>query len=163
MEIDICICIWDFLDKRYKEIKKTKKILKKEIIIAFIIGVIIASGITVYATSYLASQVTYKEGKKVEQALNELYSKKNKSAQQVATLTTQGASYKFQNDGYITGTASTPDDWEANLMFDGEIISVCPGDTSATRKVSLYVPKGTVVQTRAEHGDYNLTCYEFIM
>lgn len=48
-------------------------------------------------------------------------------------------------------------------MFDWEIISVCPGDTSATRKASLYVPKGTVVQTRADHGDYNLTCYEFIM
>lgn len=53
-----------------------KKILKKEIIIAFIIGLLISSGITVYATSYLAGQVTYKEGKTVEQALNELYSKK---------------------------------------------------------------------------------------
>lgn len=48
-------------------------------------------------------------------------------------------------------------------MFDGERIFVCPGDIFAVRKVSLYVPKETVVQTRADHGDYNLTCYEFIM
>lgn len=52
-----------------------KKILKKEVIIAFIIGVLISSGITVYATGYLASQVTYKDGKTVEQALNDLYKK----------------------------------------------------------------------------------------
>lgn len=56
-----------------------KKILKKEVIIAFIIGVLISSGITVYATGYLASQVTYKDGKTVEQALNDLYKKNNGS------------------------------------------------------------------------------------
>lgn len=54
-----------------------KKILKKEVIVAFIIGLVIASGITVYATSYLASQIEYKDGKTVEQALNELYKSKH--------------------------------------------------------------------------------------
>ena len=38
---------------------------------------LISSGITVYATGYLASQVTYKDGKTVEQALNDLYKKNN--------------------------------------------------------------------------------------
>ena len=46
---------------------------KKGIIISFIIGVILASSIAVYATGYLASQVTYKDGKTVEYALNDLY------------------------------------------------------------------------------------------
>jgi len=46
---------------------------KKGIIISFIIGVIIASSITVYATSYFAKDITYKEGKSVEDALNDLY------------------------------------------------------------------------------------------
>lgn len=48
---------------------------KKCIIISFIIGVIIASSITVYATSYFAKDVTYKDGKSVEYALNDLYLK----------------------------------------------------------------------------------------
>lgn len=52
---------------------------KKGIIISFIIGVIVASSITVYATSYFAKDVTYKDGKNVEEALNELYSKINAS------------------------------------------------------------------------------------
>lgn len=136
------------------------------IIIGLIIGVLIASGITVYAYSYIASDISYtKPGTEtaisVEEALNDLYSKSNKTSQQVTTLTTQGESYTFQNDGYITGTASTPDGWNANLLFDGEPIAVCPGDTTRTFQVSVYVTKGTVVQTRSDHGAYNLTCYEF--
>ena len=48
---------------------------KKGIIISFIIGVILASSITVYATSYFAKDITYKDGKTVEYALNDLYTK----------------------------------------------------------------------------------------
>jgi len=50
-----------------------------KVIIGFLIGVILASGITVYATSYLAKDISYtKEGtniKSVEDALNDLYKK----------------------------------------------------------------------------------------
>ena len=52
-----------------------KKLLKKEVVIAFIIGIIIASGVTVCASGIFANQVTYKNGKTVEAALNELYSR----------------------------------------------------------------------------------------
>ena len=52
-----------------------KKILKKEVIIAFIVGVILASSIAVYA-SLNASDIEYKNGKKVSEALDELYNKK---------------------------------------------------------------------------------------
>jgi hypothetical protein len=59
-----------------------KKILKKEVIIAFIIGIILASSIAVYAYSYAAKDVSYtKPGTDttidVETALNDLYSKFN--------------------------------------------------------------------------------------
>ena len=59
-----------------------KKILKKEVIIAFIIGIILASSIAVYAYSYAAKDVSYtKPGTQtaisVEQALNDLYTKKS--------------------------------------------------------------------------------------
>ena len=43
------------------------------IIIGFIIGVVLASSITVYAYSYIASEIKYTDNKTVEQALNELY------------------------------------------------------------------------------------------
>ena len=48
-----------------------------KLIIGFFIGVILASSIAVYATSYFAKDITYKDGKNVEQALNELYNKKD--------------------------------------------------------------------------------------
>lgn len=50
--------------------------LKKNIkmIIGILVGIVLVSGISVYATTnYLASQVTYKDGKSVEEALNDLY------------------------------------------------------------------------------------------
>ena len=59
-----------------------KKILKKEVIIAFIIGIILASSIAVYAYSYAAKDIGYtKPGENtpisVETALNDLYEKHN--------------------------------------------------------------------------------------
>ena len=43
-------------------------------ILGVIVLVVLVSGVSVYATTtYLASQVTYKDGKTVEEALNELY------------------------------------------------------------------------------------------
>ena len=56
--------------------KENKVITLSALIITIIILIIIASGISVYATAtYMASQVTYKDGKTVEQALNDLYLK----------------------------------------------------------------------------------------
>lgn len=57
-----------------------KEIFKKEVIIAFIIGIILASSIAVYAYSYAAKDIGYtKPGTtttiSVETALNELYNK----------------------------------------------------------------------------------------
>ena len=51
-----------------------KKLLKKELLIGFILGIILASSIAVYAVIN-ASEIDYKNGKKVSQALDDLYSK----------------------------------------------------------------------------------------
>lgn len=61
-----------------------KKIFKKEVIIAFIVGIILASSIAVYAYSYAAKDIGYtKPGTttpiSVETALNDLYNKGNKT------------------------------------------------------------------------------------
>ena len=153
-----------------------KKILKKEVIIAFIIGLLIASGITVYAYSYAAKDVSYtKPGENapisVESALNELYSnsKDNKTPQQVATLTTQDASYTFQNDGYIIGTVEALYNQAGGMIYfntnDPEsstnLVFTAQYNESDEKKCSIYVPKGITVYTRKNYGTYNLTCYEF--
>ena len=79
-----------------------KKILKKEVIIAFIIGIILASSIAVYAYSYMASDIDYtKPGTEtaisVETALNELY--------EVAD--TYEENEEILKDAVLTGKASS--------------------------------------------------------
>lgn len=86
------------------------KLLKKNIkwIILTVILVIIASEISVYATvNYLANQIIYKDGKTVEYALNDLYTKMTET-QASSTVTIDSASvtggsisYTF-NDNYKT-------------------------------------------------------------
>ena len=68
--------------------KKLKQ--KKGIIISFIIGVILASCITAYATSYFAKDVTYKDGKSVEEALNELYKSEKETSDEIKNITLNG-------------------------------------------------------------------------
>ena len=152
-----------------------KKILKKEVIIAFIIGIILASSIAVYATyTYSSKDVGYtKPGTtqeiSVEAALNYLYSKSNKTPQQVATLTTQDASYTFQNDGYITGTVGPTYNTGGGIVYfnsnnpetDENTRVLAPWNDNRAWECSIFVPKGTAVFTRKNYGTYNLTCYEF--
>ena len=137
-----------------------------KLIIGFIIGAILASSITVYAYSYFAKDISYtKPGTdtsiNVETALNELYSKSSKTPQQVATLTEQGATYTFQNDGYILGTATGYSTQTVAAIYynDDERPLAIGGNWTAN--VSLYVTKNTTIKTRDNYGTYNLTCYEF--
>lgn len=146
-----------------------KKILKKEVIIAFIIGILLASSIAVYAATINAKDVDYKDGKTVEYALNDLYSKSNKAPQQVATITTNDrtATYTMQNDGYILGTAGTKTDdgTGANIYFTKNettnIVFITDYRNSNLYTVSLYVTKGTTISVRNDGGIYNLTVYEW--
>ena len=85
---------------------------KKGIIISFIIGVIIASSITVYATSYFANQVSYTtdrnpEIKTVEGALNELYGKMSENEYENKTyiqtgIGTYDSRVTIMSGGYYT-------------------------------------------------------------
>ena len=51
-----------------------------KLIVGFIVGVILASSITVYAYNYLASDIGYTDDKSVADALNELYSLKQEES-----------------------------------------------------------------------------------
>lgn len=80
---------------------------KYRILILIIIVVILITGISVYATTtYLASQVTYKDGKSVEDALNELYNKENIPINEIWSSVSTSINYEhiLNEDGlYITG------------------------------------------------------------
>ena len=95
----------------------------------------------------------------LEDAINDLHNTSNKTAVQVATLTTQGASYTMQNDGYVVGTARGGSGYAAMIFFSDDIVHVA--ENNYTRTASIYAPKDTVVNTRANYGTYNLTVYEW--
>ena len=89
-----------------------KKIMKKEVIISFIIGVILASSIAVYA-SINASEVDYKNNQKVSDALDDLYNKVSTYKNLSTTTTVSPNSLlngytAYDNSGnLITGSIST--------------------------------------------------------
>ena len=137
-----------------------KKILKSRIFI-FVLGLVIAGSIGVYATIKVqSSEIGYKDGT-VEDALDDLYKKADTSkvATQVATLTTQGATYTMANDGYVVGNSTGGSGYAAMIFFSSDVVHV--SENGVTRTVSIWAPKGTVVNTRQGWGAYNLTVYEF--
>ncbi len=72
----------------------------------------------------------------------------------------------MQNDGYITGTAVGELPTQGNngyvsyLIIDGNI-NIISSVNDVTYPVSIYVRSGSVIQTRSDHGTYNLTIYEW--
>ena len=73
-----------------------------KVIVGFIIGVILASSIAVYAYSYFASDVKYTDTKTVEQALDELYANKKETSDMEKIINSNGKQtldkyYKFIN------------------------------------------------------------------
>ena len=156
-----------------KELKIMKKIFKKEVIIAFIIGIILASSIAVYAYSYAARDVSYtKLGENtpisVEAALNDLYNKRNISAQQVYTITAPSIEYTFQNNGCIVGTMNN-DGVTGNAVIFASSLSAEEVDDDiilnyeyrTATSVCINVSAGTTIHTRKNKGSYDLKIYEF--
>ena len=70
-----------------------------KVIIAFIIGIILASSITVYAYNFYATDVKYTDDKSVAEALNELYLSTSKE------LSVEVINHSYTN-GYITSTTT---------------------------------------------------------
>ena len=151
-----------------------KKIIKSRVF-AFILGAITFGSIGVVAATYNAKQISYTpkdtswKVNNVRDAIDELYNKANSSkvATQVATLTTQGATYTMQNDGYIIGTASsTYNEGGYWISYNDnnagtDILSTSNYNDLTIHKVSLYASKDTIIYTRPSYGNYNLTVYEW--
>ena len=133
------------------------KILKSRILLV-IVTAIIFSSITALAYNISANEISYENGT-VKDALDSLY---NIEATQVATLTTRGATYTMQNDGYIIGTAQGTSTTVATVeCSDGKTYILTNEGYTGTRNVSLFIEKGVTVQTRSSSGTYNLTVYEW--
>ena len=144
-------------------------------IIIGMIAIILSGGIGVYAgTEYFASDISYKKPGtnteiSVETALNDLYSKSNKTPQQVGTFTNKGEVYTFQNDGYIVGTVYSTSVSGAVVYIGGlndaestDKEVYCTTNSTAT-VCSIFCTAGTTVHTRKNVNGpiYNLTIYEF--
>ena len=119
-----------------------KKILKKEVIIAFIIGLLIASSIAVYAATINAKDVDYKNGKTVEYALNELY---GKQAQVVAQgeKVSSGTTITVDIGSFVVGTSFG----NMGATNTETIVEHLWGDTYAGigSRTSVYKANGTSV------------------
>ena len=158
-----------------------KKIFKSRIF-AFILGAILFGGIGVVSAytilandiGYTPKDTTWKKSNgeditNVKDAIDELYikSKEGKTATQVATLTTQGATYTMQNDGYITGTIQPTYKQAGGIVYfnvnesDEHAVFVAPWDNNTIWNVSIFAQKNTTIYTRENYGTYNLTIYEW--
>ena len=153
--------------------KKVKKFLIGNIktVVAFILGGLIIGG-SVYAATILfqSNIVGYNNARSglsatnVQDALDELYNKTNRKLEptQVATLTTQGATYTMQHDGYLIGTvSSTTGTASGNVYIDNVEIYRVNWTDAGVFNASIYAQKGAIIRTRATYGTYNLTVYEF--
>ena len=143
-----------------------KKVLKNRMFLVLVTAIIVGS-IAVYATNeILASQVKY-NNTPLDEVLDDLYSKTNKTPTQVATLTTRGASYTMENDGYILGSVHPSWQVEGSFIYfngvgyDNEIIHTVNWSDNTTYNISIYAPKGVTVSTDSNNGTYNLTVYEW--
>ena len=123
-------------------IHKKTNLTNIKIIIAFMIGVILASSITVYATSYFAKDVKYTKKDKteisVENALNELYSESTKNLSveiinnsytngSITATTTKNYDYIiiagckwYWNKGYCSTSLTVTGDYESYINKFGE-------------------------------------------
>ena len=148
-----------------------KKFIKNnlKVVVAVLVTAIIFTGVGAYAANIQASRVAYEpededwEVSDVNSALNYLYSKVGtRPARQVATLTTQGATYTMQNDGYIVGYVHPSYMTGGGLVYlNEELVFHAVYDEDVDKKVSIYASKGSVVKTREGYGTYSLTVYEF--
>lgn len=146
-----------------------KKIFKSRVF-AFVLGALLFGSIgVVSAYTILANDIGYTpsnttwEVDNVKDAIDDLYTKANnqKVATQVATLTTQGATYTMQNDGYIIGSIVGEGQGAYAVIFFSETEIAISENGSSVRQVSLFAPKDTVISTRSSYGTYNLTVYEW--
>lgn len=106
----------------------------------------------------------YSIAKKYNMTVKDIIALNGGEGVEVARLTTQGASYTIQNDGYITGTVQASGGG-AFVYFNGTDVSniVYYTNYSDTKvyNASIFASKGTVVSTRSNYGNYNLTVYEW--
>ena len=131
---------------------------KKEIIISFIIGVIIASGVTVYATGYLASQVTYKDAKTVEQALNELY-EGLEGPLEYQSFNSNGFVSRSSAGTYATKTISIPEGKKRLYIINCEYSTFSAAAQTITSSI---ITNQTTTQVRSDVLSGVVDCKEYL-
>ena len=104
-----------------------------KVIIAFVVGVILASSITVYAYSYLASDVKYTDDKSVQDALDDIYGKMSNDTKNITSNGIQTLDKYYKNlsvnvpstSNYNTGSGVLSDKFTiSNLSYRPTFVMV---------------------------------------
>lgn len=122
-----------------------KKMLKKELIIGILIGVLLASGIAVYAAiATSADKVSY-NSTTVDVALNDLYSKIPSGEQNI----TQNGTYDISGKASVNVRVTTPAGTKTPLWTNSNPNSSMPG-TNITLNDSLSNYTHILIQWKAQ-------------
>lgn len=142
-----------------------KKILKKEVLVAFIIGLLIASSITIYAYSYVASDIKYKKSGEdteisVEDALNELYAKKlDSSTLHMVNLgnfaSTSAASVDIKSQVSNYADLTKDNFWLRNVRTSYTSATWSDYNLGGPAETISYNPSTGVVTVQASYGSWS--------
>ena len=118
-----------------------KKTLKKEVILAFIIGVVLASSMAVFA-NINASEIDYKNNQKVSDALDDLYSKIPNGK---ITITENGNNIDVSQ--YATADVNVVLEGKGTTWNRGTFTSV-----SGVNSINIGFVPNTFILTRVDNG-----------
>lgn len=140
-----------------------KRMVKKEVIISFIIGVMLASSIAVYATIN-ANEIDYKNGKKVSQALDELYNNIKETSDTEKSINANGkqtldkyyknlnvnvpnGNFDLDNDNVITEQSNIIDNTVSKnyTATKDEIVVICLSETGYNGYSNNIETTGTIL------------------
>ena len=150
-----------------------KKILKSRLFF-FILGALIMGSCTVFAYSYIASDVGFTPTdedwnvENTQDALDYLRRVQTEGGTLVKTVTGGSQNYTMLYDGYILGRMRAIYRSAGAMIFFNEtnddnynaVVALAEWDLDNYFPVSLYAPKGTLVHTR-NFGTYELYIYEW--
>ena len=136
-----------------------KKILKNPIFM-FILGAIIFSSVTVIASSLSAKDITYKENKTVENALDELYIAANKEILNSLTITLKSESYSTRYSNAILNISTSSFNNYKYFKINSITSEAATGNTVAMCKSFAWaLDKGSEIEleTNKQYEVYSLT------
>lgn len=131
------------------------------LITLIIVGMLLVSGISVYATyNYFANEINYTDTKTVSQALDELYENKKETTDETKEITTNG--FQTLDKYYKNLNINVPNNiTTTKFLTNGQISSANP-DSYLTAKFEKQIKTNSLVFYKVRIGDSTYGPYNFI-